>query len=188
MNCTETDQGTCRVHGAIWPCTTKSVLEDVALERERQFTQYGTNHQVLDGTGPETRWLLPVSTDSAVDLEKMFRKDYEEYEEETGCPTWVHLVREEAAEAFQENDSVRLEKELLQVAALAVSWVEKIRERRQWGVQVGLKGRSGGATVILDPSWHCYADVMKSAHGFGTGPIHVVYRDPGRDWREWGTP
>ena len=41
----------------------------------------------------------------------------------------MHLVREEVAEAFAESDPARLREELIQVAALAVSWVEKIDAR-----------------------------------------------------------
>jgi hypothetical protein len=181
------EKGKCRVHGADWPCTTNNVLEDVAHERERQFRQYGDNASHEDGTGPETRWCLPVSSNSAEKLEIMFRENYEDYQEETGDVTWVHLVLEEVAEAFKETDSVRLEEELIQLAALAVCWVEKIRERREWGVQVGLKGYSGGARVVIDLDWRCPADVMRGTHGFGTGPYVVVYRDPGEDWKEWGS-
>jgi hypothetical protein len=40
------------------------------------------------------------------------------------------LVREEVAEVFQETDPVKLREELVQVAALAVSWIEKIDARQ----------------------------------------------------------
>ena len=41
----------------------------------------------------------------------------------------MHLLREEIAEVFVESDADRLREELIQVAALAVSWVEKIDAR-----------------------------------------------------------
>lgn len=112
-----------------WQVKTIEVLERVFQERTRQVSTYGHNTDLEDGTGPETRWALPASSNSARDLEQMFRQDYEDYEEETGKPTWVHLVREEIAEAFQETDPALLAAELTQVAALCVSWVEKLETR-----------------------------------------------------------
>jgi hypothetical protein len=106
---------------------TRVILERVFNERQRQEARYGEgNTTVRDGTGPGTRWLLPFTTASAVEVEAALRLDYEDFEEETGAPTWVHLVREEIAEAFQETDPDRLAEELVQVAALCVSWVERL--------------------------------------------------------------
>ena len=65
------------------------------------------------------------------EFEDICRADYEFYEKLHGQPTWMHLVREEVAEAFKEADPTRLEEELLQVAALCVSWVEKLQMRRE---------------------------------------------------------
>lgn len=107
----------------------EGVLNRVRQERARQFNQYGSNDDVKDGTGPEARWLAPLSWESAAAVETRFRADYEEFEAETGSPTWVHLIREEVAEAFQENDDAALVAELTQVAALCVNWVEKILNR-----------------------------------------------------------
>lgn len=108
---------------------TTPVLLDVAAERSRQVARYGHNDDLQDGTGPRTAWLLPVAAHPATEIEQIFRGDYEDYEEETGKPTWAHLVREEIAEAFQEADPERLREELIQVAALAVSWVETLDAR-----------------------------------------------------------
>lgn len=105
------------------------ILSCIRVERLQQIARYGDNSDLEDGTGPETRWLLPFSTLPATAIEQALRDDYEDYEEETGKPTWVHLVREEIAEAVQEDDPVRLREELIQVAALCVSWCEKIDSR-----------------------------------------------------------
>lgn len=113
-----------------WQIATIGVLEDVFAERCRQVDRYGHNVENADGTGPETRWLLPFTGLSAKEIEADFRAEYEDFEEETGAPTWVHLVREELAEAFAESDPDRLQEELIQVAALCTSWVEKIRSRK----------------------------------------------------------
>lgn len=110
-----------------WQINTIAVLEDVFKERTRQVAQYGHNETLESGTGPESRWLGPYTNDGAKEIEVTLRRDYEEFEEETGNPTWVHLVREELAEAFVETDPKLLAEELTQVAALCVSWIEKLR-------------------------------------------------------------
>ena len=114
-------------------CATYTVALDVIAERARQFSRYGSNDDLPDGSGPETRWLGPYSADSAEVVERTLRNDYEEFEEEVGKPTWVHLIREEVAEAFAESDPERLREELIQVAALCVSWVETLDTRALLG-------------------------------------------------------
>lgn len=109
-------------------CQTIAVLDDVRHERAKQFAQYGTNETLEDGTG--TPWLVPLNNLPATVVETALRADYERFEERTGKPTWMHLIREEVAEAFAETDQTRLREELIQVAALCVSWVEKIDARR----------------------------------------------------------
>lgn len=111
------------------PGRTRHVLSLVFKEREAQEVRYGeANKKLESGSGPETRWLLPYTGGSAQDIQEELRADYEDFEEETGQPTWVHLVREEVAEAFQEDDPERLAEELIQVAALCVSWAERLLE------------------------------------------------------------
>lgn len=107
---------------------TDRVLELVREERTRQEAQYGHVNPLLEsGTGPEVRWLDPFTPDGADQIQVRLRWDYEAHEEAHGLPTWAHLVREEIAEAFQETDPHRLAEELVQVAALCVSWVERLR-------------------------------------------------------------
>ena len=43
-----------------------------------------------------------------------------------GQCTWLHILREEVFEAFAEDDPAKLRAELIQVAAVAVQWVEAI--------------------------------------------------------------
>lgn len=116
----------------LWLQDTVNVLQEVLEERSRQVERYGLNADLADGTGPTTRW-VPKGTGpdgpTAAELERIFRQEYEQYEEENGQPTFMHLVREEVAEAFQEEDPERLAEELVQVAALCVSWVALIRGR-----------------------------------------------------------
>lgn len=112
-----------------WQIRTLNVLEQVFEERLRQVAQYGHNEDLENGTGPNARWLLPASSNPAKVLQEQFREEYEEHEAATGKPTWMHLVREELAEAAESDNPERLAEELLQLAALAVSWVEKLENR-----------------------------------------------------------
>lgn len=131
--------GTCKMHGGQMvntsSCQTVEVLADVRAERSRQYGRYGTNEDIEDGTGPTIHWLAGMGADlhrqTASGLEKSIRRAYEGHEAQHGAPTWRHLVLEEIAEAFQESDPARLRDELIQVAALAVSWVEKIDARKE---------------------------------------------------------
>lgn len=121
----------CKIHGGrmglhAQGCQTVNVLSDVRAERARQFATHGTNENFLDGTGPDVKWFGDVTASQA---EQTLRTNYEAYEAEHGVVTFRHLVAEEVAEAFQESNPARLRAELLQVAALAVSWIEKIDAR-----------------------------------------------------------
>lgn len=102
------------------------VLADIRAERRRQIEQYGSNDDLLDGTGPRAQWLMPFKSADAVTIEAGFRREYGHHLQ----PTWVRLVREEIAEAFLEDDPERLRAELVQVAALCVSWCEKLDARK----------------------------------------------------------
>lgn len=127
VTCIRTN-GQCQRHGSRWltdRCLTETLLERVGAERERQFARYGSNRDLRSGTGPDAQWLLPLSVASAKDAEWWFRQEYESHVK----PTWAQLVREEVAEAFMEGDPASQVEELLQVAALCVSWAEKISEK-----------------------------------------------------------
>jgi hypothetical protein len=60
--------------------------------------------------------------------------DYEnEVAAKTICarkPTWRNVLVEEIAEACNARDDKHLEQELVQVAAVAVAWIEAIRDGR----------------------------------------------------------
>ena len=132
---TTTRQARCWAHGGLLTddmrCQTTRVLEEVAGERARQFARYGTNEDLPDGTGPDVEWIPEIRLAAkapAAGIEQGLRSDYE-WADATGSLTFMHLVREEVAEAFAENDPGRLREELIQVAALAVSWIEKLDAR-----------------------------------------------------------
>jgi hypothetical protein len=93
------------------------VLEEVAEEQVRQVDKFGVqNHP--DGTGQPHAAHKPYR--ARRDCENAFKE---------GRGTWRHILIEEVAEAEAEKDPVRLREELIQVAAVAVSWIEAIDRR-----------------------------------------------------------
>lgn len=94
--------------------TTARVLDEVERERCRQDEKWGEqNHP--DGTAragdPMTATLARIATTAAAD---------------EGRVTWRHILSEEVAEAYAESDPETLRAELVQVAAVAVAWIEAI--------------------------------------------------------------
>lgn len=103
------------------------VLSDVFAERMDQHSRYNNDVTEL-GMGPETRW-LPYTPLTATLIQEDLRADYEAYEDEAPV-TFVHLIREEIAEAFEADDPAKQYAELIQVAALAVSACEQLKRRK----------------------------------------------------------
>lgn len=96
----------------------QGVVREVVLERFRQDAKWGEqNHP--DGTGP---------TIPTLNAAEQARHECD-YAHRNGTGTWRHILAEEVAEAFAESDPARLREELLQVAAVAVAWVEAIDRR-----------------------------------------------------------
>ena len=94
-----------------------SVLRDVRVERAKQDQKWGEqNHP--DGTGGNLHRYL---ADTA-------RRDCEEAFAQ-GRGTWRDVLDEEIAEAYAEENPDALRAELIQVAAVAVAWVESIDRR-----------------------------------------------------------
>lgn len=112
---------------------TANVLVDIVLERHRQIHLHGHNENTPDGTGPDVCWLdTPdpyLGHRGAADIEKELRRAYEMHVRRGEPLTFMHFLREEFAEAMLEDDPAKLYTELSQVAAVAVSWMEKIRQR-----------------------------------------------------------
>jgi len=98
---------------------TAGVLDEVAAERVRQNERWGEqNHR--DGTG-DRRWR---------DAANHVRSEVDD-EARAGRTTWNGVLREELFEALAESDPARLRAELVQVAAVAVAWVEAIDRRTE---------------------------------------------------------
>lgn len=95
---------------------TSTVLEDVHDERTRQDKRWGTqNHP--DGTGLDD-WLWSLDPD--------LQKAENDRAVKRGDLTFADILVEELAEALAETDPVKLREELVQVAAVAVAWIEKL--------------------------------------------------------------
>lgn len=98
---------------------THAVAAEVCAERDRQDARWGLqNHP--DGTGSE-------QDKSCADLARetcdtAFR---------CGVGNWAQVLTEEFCEAMAESDPDKLRAELIQVAAVAVAWVEAIDRREQ---------------------------------------------------------
>ena len=94
------------------------VVDRVVEERLRQFDKFGEqNHP--DGT------LDNRATHARADGAKAVCAAASAL----GTLSWSDILVEEIAEALAETDPVKLEAELIQVAAVAVAWVEAIRRR-----------------------------------------------------------
>ena len=60
---------------------------------------------------------------AAADLEHESRRAFDEE-----CASWFAILGEEVGEAFRERDPEALTEELIQVAAVALSWAQAIEE------------------------------------------------------------
>lgn len=93
------------------------VLQEIRAERARQTERWGEqNHP--DGTGG-------VFRRHAAAVARNAYQDAVRY----GTLTYRDILEEEVAEAFAEEDPAKLRAELVQVAAVAVQWIEAIDRR-----------------------------------------------------------
>lgn len=96
------------------------VLEAVRAERYRQVEKWGddSTKDHPDGTGqPQDRLL------------EAFAKAETDAAAQDGTLTWRNILHEEVREAYSATDPVELRAELVQVAAVAVKWIEAIDRR-----------------------------------------------------------
>lgn len=113
---------------------TTDVLAEVYAERASQNAKWGEqNHADLDmilmkrqgGCTPQRmaeHYGIPSDTRARSQCDRAF---------DLGQGTWAHILIEEVAEAIGTNgDRVALRAELVQVAAVAVAWIEAIDRRR----------------------------------------------------------
>lgn len=130
---------------------TGRVLEEVARERVRQTARHGDQSHLPDGTGflegrawlMEGRaWLMRHSygLTGYARLARLARAatDAASQVSGDGSITYADVLLEEVFEALAEDDAAALRGELVQVAAVAVQWIETIDRRQLAGpVPVG---------------------------------------------------
>lgn len=90
---------------------TRRVLDDVAIERVRQFAKWGDQ---LNPDGTSERFIGKANWHREA-CQLHFRE---------GVGTWKDVLLEEVYEAMAEEEWPKLRAELIQVAAVAVSWIE----------------------------------------------------------------
>lgn len=95
---------------------TPDVLAEVSDERVRQVHRWGVQ-SLPSGAGRNGH--------RDADTAAMFRKVADRAAAD-GDLAWRDVLNEEVAEAYVETDPARLRSELVQVAAVAVAWIEDI--------------------------------------------------------------
>ena len=113
---------------------TLDVVADVVAERKRQNRKWGqqdhrdADPDLLDRPGGAT----PARLADELEIPTAGRAKYLCNEAaRTGRPSWSVILIEEVAEAVEAiGDDVALRDELVQVAAVAVAWIEAIDRRR----------------------------------------------------------
>ena len=108
------------------PAGTATVIAEVAAERQRQDAKWGEqNHP--NGTGPDQiMWpavAVKVKSYGAIAEAAQTATDTAA---EYGSVTFADILLEEVFEAMAEDDPIKLLAELIQVAAVATQWAEKI--------------------------------------------------------------
>ena len=117
---------------------TAPVITDVIQERIRQDLKWGEPKRQPDGTGPERRPLRGIAVahedfhgGDPLDPAQATAKQLEEFAKDAinksariGSVTFAEILLEEVFEALAESDRAKLRAELVQVAAVAVKWVE----------------------------------------------------------------
>ena len=131
-----------------------TVLDQVANERYCQHAKFKQQNWP-DGTGTLldlniARARTPLSaSDAAKDVTNQAFAD--------GKLTWKDILVEELFEALDETDLERLRAEVIQVAGVAVAWVEAIDRRIAAELQVA---ETGGGRTIHDAA----DDLVRATH------------------------
>lgn len=102
------------------------VLKEVQAERERQESKWGQQNHA-DGTGPDHFFLgKGLDTPSTFEYLRDRATWITDSNSKIGRLTYADIFLEEVFEALAETDQEKLREELVQVAAVAVAWVQKI--------------------------------------------------------------
>lgn len=94
------------------------IFDAIDAERDRQDCIHPGTTQIPDGTGGGGRQTRETIARNAC-----------ERAQREGLLTHAHVFEEETTEVLAETDPVKLRAELVQVAAVAVKWIEEIDRR-----------------------------------------------------------
>ena len=97
---------------------TQTIVDDVIAEIIEAEAKFGRQYDVPDGTGMSS-W-AEIADRRRLACQRAFQD---------GMGSWRLILNEEIAEAFAQDDPARLRAELLQVAAVALRWIDAIDER-----------------------------------------------------------
>lgn len=107
----------------------RQVLAEVEGERHRQHAKWG-QQDWANGTGGEPeRGLSREQTERLREIRRVHAESSRALCDAVASEnrvTWRHILREELDEAVAEDDPAKLRRELVQVAAVAVAWIEAI--------------------------------------------------------------
>jgi hypothetical protein len=92
------------------------VFVEVGRERQRQELKFPEQH-LPDGT---KRFYIALADNAKMMTDRNAAN---------GTLTWSNVLTEEVMEAFAEHDEAKLRAELIQVAAVAIRWIEDIDRR-----------------------------------------------------------
>ena len=129
---------------------TSRVLADVLEERRRQHEKWGEQN-LRDLTPDGAEYDLIAEVDEMRRLMSTARPD----------PTWALVLLEEVREVIEEPDPAKLRAELVQVAAVAVQWIEAIDRRR---MQQQMDEAHERSLASLPPHQQAFARIYEEAH------------------------
>jgi hypothetical protein len=99
------------------PMSRLRIYDAVNNERARQEKLYPGQETIADGTGCQWNWLEHFARNESAD------------ELKSGKPSSAVILLEEVAEALAAENGTDLERELVEVAACAVAWLERLQAR-----------------------------------------------------------
>lgn len=126
------------------PGATSLVLDEVLEERRRQYERHGDQTHLPDGVYPKApnvilgvirdrsgRTLAALSSKGLGDALRERTRQASYNEGGDGSITFEHILSEEWGEVLMAENPVELRRELVQLAAVAVQWVEAIDLRME---------------------------------------------------------
>jgi hypothetical protein len=121
LHCWYCEHGPCNGQCRVEDSPLKDIYDLIREERERQDKKWGPqNHPSF------TEWAqgygIPTEDEAEVNCDAAFA---------LGHGTWSHILIEELAEAVFAKTEEKRKEELIQVAAVAIAWIESIERNER---------------------------------------------------------